>query len=188
MRLNNINQNLLIAGVLSLPTVHAQTPQHPSINPIEQRQKEQTEQLRLQQQQVQEERARVQMPVTSVKETTVDAVTTTSGPCFKINDIVWQQAQGVISPPLYLKRKVYSAIRAHECLNQAQIMQFQKDLSNSLIEHGHITSKINLPAQNIASGTLKIDWYPGTVAKVVTDKAGAEPIGSVYMLSRGSTV
>ena len=55
MRLNNINQNLLIAGVLSLPTVHAQTPQDPSINLIDQRQKEQTEQLRLQQQQVQEE-------------------------------------------------------------------------------------------------------------------------------------
>lgn len=181
MHLNSITRSLLIAGIVPLSVAYAQMPSQPLVNPIEQRQKEQTEQLRQQQQQTQEERARTQAPVITVKTTTVDANTAT-GPCFKVGDIVWQQTQGVIAPPLYLKRKAYSAIHTHECLNQAQIMQLQKDLSNSLIEHGHITSKINLPPQNIASGTLKIDWYPGTVAKVLADKTGAEPIGSVYML------
>ena len=183
MRLNSTTRSLLTSGIFMMPvSLYAQAPT-PLIqnNLIEQRQREQTEQLRLQQQQAQEERARAQTPLTPI-DTNIGTSTTTTGPCFKINDIIWQQTKGAITPPWYLKRAANTAIHAHECLNQAQIVQLQKDLNNSLIEHGHITSKINLPAQNIASGTLEVDWYPGTVAKVTADKAGAEPIGSPYML------
>ncbi|WP_189493973.1 ShlB/FhaC/HecB family hemolysin secretion/activation protein, partial [Formosimonas limnophila] len=46
----------------------------------------------------------------------------------------------------------------------------------------HITSKVDFPEQNIASGTLMIEWYPGTVGKVSYETAGGKPIGSVAML------
>ncbi|TDR30804.1 ShlB/FhaC/HecB family hemolysin secretion/activation protein [Hydromonas duriensis] len=190
MRKNQITRCLLSAGILTMPAfAWAQTSASPTIPPviqnaqsIEQRQREQTEQLRLQQQQEQEQRSRVQTPNAQATATTPDKPVANEGPCFALKHIIWQQTQGLIPPPLYLKYKAYRGIHAHECLNQAQIIQLQKDLSNALIEHGHITSKINFPAQNIASGQLTIDWYPGTVAKITHDTKTGQPIGSLDVL------
>lgn len=68
------------------------------------------------------------------------------------------------------------------CLNQSELIALQRDLSAALIEHGHITSKINIPPQNISTQTLTIDWYPGTLAAIKADPAGGKPIGSLNML------
>ncbi|GHA75785.1 hypothetical protein GCM10009007_16010 [Formosimonas limnophila] len=166
---------------------------------IEQRQREQQEQQRAQQLQEQEERARTSTPVQPVpvdpKHTTPDP----SGVCFRIHQVEWRNAQGTVQPPWYLKRLANNVIRSNpsepdgrsslpegisdkgaaNCLGQAEIVALQKRLSNALIEQGHITSKVDFPEQNIASGTLMIEWYPGTVGKVSYETAGGKPIGSV---------
>ena len=182
MMINRVTWVLFTAGFLSLPFIaQAQTSIDNSVF-TEQRQREQIEQQRLQQQNEQEQRAHVQTTAPELNPTKVLDAPQQMGPCFPLNNIIWQQAQGIIAPPIYLKLKAKAAIKSRVCHTQAHIIQLQKDLSNALIEHGHITSKISLPEQNIASGLLTIQWYPGTVAAVQSDATGGQPIGSLYML------
>lgn len=170
-------RTLVAAGLVTAP--HLLLAQNVD---IEQRQREKAEQIRLQQLQEQEQRAHV--IDTTPKEITApsEPAAQSAGPCFKLTHIEWLPAHSTIAPPLYLKLAAYNAIHARDCFNQAQIIQLQKDLSNSLLDHGHITSKVSLPEQSIASGILKIDWLPGTVENVLHDPKGGAPIGSLYML------
>ena len=181
MRLNSVTKTLIATGILTMPVLSYGQIQ-PGINPIEQRQREQQEQQRQQQLQEQEERSRTNTPAIVQPPVESKPIVSTATACFKINQIDWRNAQGTIKPPLYLKYAAYKAINTQACLGQTDIIALQKGLSNTLIEHGHITSKISLPEQNIASGTLTIDWYPGTVSKISYDTTSGKPIGSLEML------
>ena len=150
---------------------------------IEQRQREQLEQQRAQQQQEQEQRAS-QLSGKPISEA-IPSKEEESEQCFEIKRIQWQES-GKASVPNYLKNQAqtyvlddYGRLR---CLTSAQLTALQKQLANSLIEHGHITSKLTFPSQNIASGTLSIDWYPGTVAQITHDTQQGAPIGVLEFL------
>ena len=150
---------------------------------IEQRQREQLEQQRAQQQQEQEQRAS-QLTGVSPSEAKPSQVSD-SQQCFEVKHIQWQET-GKVSVPNYLKNQAQQYILddygRFRCLNSAQIITLQKQLANSLIENGHITSKISFPSQNIASGTLNIDWYPGTVEQITHDTKQGQPIGVLEFL------
>ena len=177
-------QALIAAGLLATPMLHAQT-----LDPAqtEQRQREQQEQQRLEQLRQQQERARSQSPA-PVQPNQVTGNATPTGPCFPINQVNWHRVHGVVPVPLSIRLSAYNGTHdvnspnGTKCLNQVDIVALQKRLANTLIEKGYITSKINFPEQNIASGTLIIDWYPGTVASTGFDPAGGRPIGSLEML------
>jgi hemolysin activation/secretion protein len=193
----------LLCALLSCSWAHAQgVDASQTAQQIEQRQREQQEQQRAQQQQEQEERARTNTPVQPIPVAPVPPASAEPSVCFRVHQIDWRNARGTVQPPWYLKRLANSVIRlnpsepdgrsllpkgitdkaAANCLTQSDIVALQKRLSNALIEQGHITSKIDFPEQNIASGTLLIEWYPGTVGKITHDTAGGKPIGSLSML------
>lgn len=150
---------------------------------IEQRQREQLEQQRAQQQQEQEQRAS-QLSGKPISEA-IPSKVEESEQCFEIKHIQWQES-GKASVPNYLKNQAQTYILDDygrlRCLTSAQLIALQKQLANSLIEHGHITSKLTFPSQNIASGTLSIDWYPGTVAQITHDTQQGAPIGVLEFL------
>ena len=179
-KLNSVYRLILLAGVLSLPTlVRAQTVD------IEQRQREQLEQQRAQQIQQQEQRAsQLNKPPAETLPPQTQPTYPSNDTCFPIQKIYWNQSD--VPPPRYLRNQVQAAIideyARPQCMNQAQLIALQKNLNNSLIEHGHITSKVSFPSQNIATGTLTIDWYPGVVSKVTYDTNKGKPIGSLSTL------
>ena len=179
-RLSRIRQAILWAGLLGFPAlVQAQTVD------IEQRQREQLEQQRAQQIQQQEQRAsQLNKPPTEPLPPQTQPTNPTNDTCFPIRQIHWNQ--GDIEPPRYLRYQAQAAIideySRPQCMNQAQLVALQKNLNNSLIEHGHITSKVNFPSQNLTAGVLNIDWYPGVVSKVTYDASKGKPIGSLSTL------
>ena len=71
--------------------------------------------------------------------------TPTNDTCFPIQQIHWNQSD--IDPPRYLRYQAQAAIideyARPQCMNQTQLAALQKSLNNSLIEHGHITSKVS---------------------------------------------
>lgn len=174
---------ICVAQLLTLQALalHAQTPRETEL-----KQRNQFEQLRQEQLQEQALRSNTNTATTINNNTSSSpSLGTGSDTCFKINRIIWGNSQQAMQPPLYLKRLAYNArYLNHElaCLSLNDLNNLQKQLSNALIEHGHITSKIAIPSQNISSGVLRIDWFPGLIEEITFDPAGGAPIGSLSML------
>jgi hemolysin activation/secretion protein len=81
-------------------------------------------------------------------------------PCFRIKQIDWQG----VTPPDWLAERAQAV--AGRCLGGRGLQALQKDLIEQLIDRGYITSRVLVPEQSLASGTLALRYVPGVIAHV----------------------
>ena len=173
---------LLVASVCITPgTASAQTSHTLNLE------RQQQDRMDAQRQQQQEEQTRRQgtlkgtpAPITApISSTVVD----TNSPCFIINSIAWQTSTtDKHKRPLdRLKQQAEDFVsrQPKRCLNNNQLIDLHNSLTEWLLNQGYLTSRIGIPNQNIATGTLTLEWQPGIVSQI--DTVG-QAIGSTRML------
>jgi len=74
------------------------------------------------------------------------------------------------------KLHYFTAQAEGKCLGIAGIRLLAKALQNEIIRAGYITTRVNLPQQNLSGGELKFDINAGKVGKIVLNKAGGDSI------------
>ncbi|CAM3421990.1 Filamentous hemagglutinin activation/secretion protein [Bordetella sputigena] len=84
-------------------------------------------------------------------------------PCFAIRAVTWQDPQ----PPEWLAEAATQAV--DRCVGGRGLQALQKDLQARLIDHGYVTSRVLVPEQSLAAGTLTLRYIPGTIAKVQSE-------------------
>jgi hemolysin activation/secretion protein len=84
-------------------------------------------------------------------------------PCFSVRTVTWQDPQ----PPDWLSTRATEALG--HCIGGRGLQTLQKDLQAQLIDQGYVTSRVLVPEQSLAAGTLTLRYIPGTIAKVQSD-------------------
>lgn len=93
--------------------------------------------------------------------------------CYLIDKVSVRQD----SKKLHLKRLRFFTSQAEgKCLGIAGIKLLAKTLQNEIIRAGYITTRVNLPEQNLSARELKFEINAGTVGKIVLNKAGGDDI------------
>lgn len=93
--------------------------------------------------------------------------------CYFIDKVALSQD----SKELHLKRLIYFTSQAEgKCLGIAGIRLLAKTLQNEIIRAGYITTRVNLPEQNLSGRELKFEINAGKVGKIVLNKAGGDYI------------
>jgi len=81
------------------------------------------------------------------------------------------------SQKLHLKRLRYFTSQAEgKCLGIAGIRLLAKTLQNEIIRLGYITTRVNLPEQNLSGRELKFEVNAGKVGKIILHKASGDYI------------
>ena len=175
---------LLVASAFIPSTATAQAPL--SLN-LERQQQDRMDAQRQRQQQQQQQQARRQGTFKALPAPTPPSTSTPivdpSSPCFTITNIAWQtSATDKHKRPLdRLKHQAEDFISRQPklCLNNNQLIDLHNNLNEWLLNQGYLTSRIGIPNQNIATGTLTLEWQPGIVSQI--DTVG-QVIGSTRML------
>ncbi len=81
-------------------------------------------------------------------------------PCFLVNKIVIHNLRAV---PLWLRLQSIANKGVNRCLGGRGIKQLIHVLQNRLIEHGYITSRIQISEQDLTSGVLELELVAGKV-------------------------
>lgn len=80
--------------------------------------------------------------------------------CFPVRDIEWRGTG----------RFDWIAAEGHavsgKCIGAKGLRAFQDHLTRKLIDKGHITSRVLIPEQNLASGRLAVQVVPGLIGKI----------------------
>ncbi|WNK67087.1 ShlB/FhaC/HecB family hemolysin secretion/activation protein [Pantoea agglomerans] len=93
--------------------------------------------------------------------------------CYFINKVALRQD----SKELHLERLRYFTSQAEgKCLGIAGIRLLAKTLQNEIIRAGYITTRVNLPEQNLSVRELKFEINVGKMGKIVLNKAGGDYI------------
>ncbi|NEG59666.1 ShlB/FhaC/HecB family hemolysin secretion/activation protein [Pantoea agglomerans] len=93
--------------------------------------------------------------------------------CYFIDKVVLSQD----SKELHLERLRYFTSQAEgKCLGIAGIRLLAKTLQNEIIRAGYITTRVNLPEQNLSGRELKFEINAGKVGEIVLNKAGGDYI------------
>lgn len=87
------------------------------------------------------------------------AISTKDTPCFPINDIRVVQAD--ILPASPLKRLLASY--QGRCLNAADLQGLQQGMNSLALSRGLVTTRVVIPEQNLSSGTLLLEIWPGHI-------------------------
>lgn len=100
-------------------------------------------------------------PLTATPPPPVDTpppvTSTNESPCFPINDI--RVAQADILPARPLKRLLASY--QGRCLNAADLQGLQQGMNSLALSRGLVTTRVVIPEQNLSSGTLRLEVWPG---------------------------
>ncbi|WP_337030874.1 ShlB/FhaC/HecB family hemolysin secretion/activation protein [Pantoea agglomerans] len=93
--------------------------------------------------------------------------------CYFIDKVALSQD----SKKLHLKKLRYFTSQAEgKCLGIAGIRLLAKTLQNEIIRAGYITTRVNLPEQNLSDRELKFEINAGKVGKIILNKAGGDYI------------
>ncbi|WIL42160.1 ShlB/FhaC/HecB family hemolysin secretion/activation protein [Pantoea agglomerans] len=93
--------------------------------------------------------------------------------CYLIDKVSLKQD----NKKLHLEKLRYFTSQAEgKCLGIAGIKLLAKTLQNEIIRAGYITTRVNLPEQNLSGGELKFDINAGKVGKIVLNKSGDDYI------------
>lgn len=100
-------------------------------------------------------------PLTATPPPPVDTpppvTSTNESPCFPINDIRVVQAD--ILPAKPLKRLLASY--QGRCLNATDLQGLQQGMNSLALSRGLVTTRVVIPEQNLSSGTLLLEIWPG---------------------------
>ncbi|CCJ94313.1 Hemolysin activator protein precursor [Cronobacter malonaticus 681] len=66
-----------------------------------------------------------------------------------------------------------------KCVGINGLKMIHKTVQNRLIEHGYITTRVLIPAQDLKSGTLKFQILPGTISEIVFKGDGGKYIHAI---------
>ncbi|QCX50897.1 ShlB/FhaC/HecB family hemolysin secretion/activation protein [Ralstonia pseudosolanacearum] len=80
-------------------------------------------------------------------------------PCFPIQGIVLED--NVFNWLPYLLQPVNG-----QCVGKQALEAIELQANNALIEHGYVTSRVLIPQQNLASGTLRLKVLPGRIGAI----------------------
>ncbi|WP_247362145.1 ShlB/FhaC/HecB family hemolysin secretion/activation protein [Ralstonia pseudosolanacearum] len=80
-------------------------------------------------------------------------------PCFPIQGIVLED--NVFNWLPYLLQPVNG-----QCVGKQALEAIELQANNALIEHGYVTSRVLIPQQNLAAGTLRLKVLPGRIGAV----------------------
>ncbi|MHA6896896.1 ShlB/FhaC/HecB family hemolysin secretion/activation protein [Ralstonia pseudosolanacearum] len=80
-------------------------------------------------------------------------------PCFPIQGIVLED--NVFNWLPYLLQPVNG-----QCVGKQALEAIELQANNALIEHGYVTSRVLIPRQNLASGTLRLKVLPGRIGAI----------------------
>lgn len=92
--------------------------------------------------------------------------------CYKIDAVIYKADTKEIN-----LQSVDTLVRQAQgkCLGIAGIRLLAREVQDEIIRQGYITTRINLPEQNLNSGELRFDIVSGKVGKVVLN-AGSDPV------------
>jgi hemolysin activation/secretion protein len=93
-------------------------------------------------------------------------VPTGETPCFVVTDLVIRMPPEHESWTVHQVLQEEWALTKGLCLGARGIQVLHANLQGRLRESGWFTSVLELPAQNLDSGVLAVDWRPGLVGKV----------------------
>ncbi|WP_197346011.1 ShlB/FhaC/HecB family hemolysin secretion/activation protein [Ralstonia pseudosolanacearum] len=80
-------------------------------------------------------------------------------PCFPIQGIVLED--NVFNWLPYLLQPVNG-----QCVGKQALEAIELQANNALIEHGYVTSRVLIPQQNLAAGTLRLKVLPGRIGAI----------------------
>ncbi|ORM54437.1 hemolysin activator protein [Pantoea conspicua] len=104
--------------------------------------------------------------------------------CYKIDNVNLKPD----SDKLHLEKLSYFTAQAEgKCLGIAGIRLLAKTLQNEIIRLGYITTRVNLPNQNLSAHTLNFEINAGKVGNIVVNKASGDYInlGNTLPLKEG---
>ncbi|EKK7715026.1 ShlB/FhaC/HecB family hemolysin secretion/activation protein [Cronobacter dublinensis] len=91
-------------------------------------------------------------------------------PCYPINQLVFENKNAVAHWLTF--RDIARSVKG-KCIGINGLKIIHNAVQNRLIEHGYITTRVLIPAQDLKSGTLTFHILPGTISDIVfKDNAG----------------
>ncbi|EOY5422021.1 ShlB/FhaC/HecB family hemolysin secretion/activation protein [Cronobacter dublinensis] len=91
-------------------------------------------------------------------------------PCYPINQLVFENKNAVAHWLTF--RDIVRSVKG-KCIGINGLKIIHNAVQNRLIEHGYITTRVLIPAQDLKSGTLTFHILPGTISDIVfKDNAG----------------
>ncbi|ELY4872789.1 ShlB/FhaC/HecB family hemolysin secretion/activation protein [Cronobacter sakazakii] len=97
-------------------------------------------------------------------------------PCYPVNAIEFENKNAVAHWMTF--QDVMRSVRG-KCVGINGLKMIHKAVQNRLIEHGYITTRVLIPAQDLKSGTLKFQILPGTISDIVFKGDGGEYIHAI---------
>lgn len=97
-------------------------------------------------------------------------------PCYPVNSIHIENKNAVAHWMTF--QDVMRSVRG-KCVGINGLKMIHKAVQNRLIEHGYITTRVLIPAQDLKSGTLKFQILPGTISDIVFKGDGGEYIHAI---------
>ncbi|EOZ6414747.1 ShlB/FhaC/HecB family hemolysin secretion/activation protein [Cronobacter turicensis] len=85
-------------------------------------------------------------------------------PCYPVNAIQLENKNAVAHWMTF--QDVARSVKG-KCVGINGLKIIHKAVQNRLIEHGYITTRVLIPAQDLKSGTLKFQILPGTISEIV---------------------
>ncbi|MEB7540531.1 ShlB/FhaC/HecB family hemolysin secretion/activation protein [Pantoea anthophila] len=99
--------------------------------------------------------------------------------CYPVDRVILRQN----SQKLRLEKLRYFTSQAEgRCLGIAGIRLLAKRVQNEIIRLGYITTRVDLPEQNLSDRQLTLDIYAGHVGKIVLKKASGDDINLISNL------
>jgi hemolysin activation/secretion protein len=99
------------------------------------------------------------------------------GPCFQVKKITLRSVTGE-SSPLQAKLQKYLHSKAGQCLSLAEIKSLQRQLSNRLLDQGYITSRILMPEQSLADGSLELMLLAGRLEVIESESLSSSLVAA----------
>ncbi|WP_105574148.1 ShlB/FhaC/HecB family hemolysin secretion/activation protein [Cronobacter sakazakii] len=97
-------------------------------------------------------------------------------PCYPVNAIEFENKNAVAHWMTF--QDVMRSVRG-KCVGINGLKMIHKAVQNRLIEHGYITTRVLIPAQDLKSGTLKFQILPGTISDIVFKGDGGKYIHAI---------
>ncbi|EPN9528137.1 ShlB/FhaC/HecB family hemolysin secretion/activation protein [Cronobacter malonaticus] len=97
-------------------------------------------------------------------------------PCYPVNAIQIENKNAVAHWMTF--QDVVRSVKG-KCVGINGLKMIHKAIQNRLIEHGYITTRVLIPAQDLKSGTLKFQILPGTISEIVFKGDGGKYIHAI---------
>ena len=104
-----------------------------------------------------------------------EAIPTGETPCFAISHLQLDGAEA------------FAFLAAHRsdiedrCIGARGVQALQRNLQRALIERGYVTTRVLVPEQNLAAGTLRLQLVPGRIASAAGIEHDGQAAGLVAM-------